>query len=78
VLSGDHAYDAQEVAERIRNRASELDLSHIGADAKLSLSIGLVCGSPPLVELIDRADRAMYTSKRRGKNTVTAEQGDIA
>jgi PleD family two-component response regulator len=37
----------------------------------ITLSIGLIEGSAPLNELIDKADRAMYSSKNKGKNKTT-------
>lgn len=69
--------EAAAVAERIREKAAVIDYSHIREGLSLSLSIGLVCGKPPLITLIERADRAMYVSKSRGKNTVTVAQTDL-
>lgn len=77
VLSDAGPTEAAVVAERIRQKAGALDYSHIREGLSLTLSIGLVCGKPPLVNLIERADRAMYVSKSRGKNSVTIAQVDL-
>lgn len=77
VLKGANPDHAQAIAERIRKKARKLEFPNISRDVRLSLSIGLVCGTAPLVDLIDRADRAMYMSKQRGKDMITAENSDI-
>lgn len=65
------AQDAFQVAERIRNNANRLDFTRYDPKLKLSLSIGLVEGPPPVSDLIVKADRAMYHSKSVGKNRTT-------
>jgi diguanylate cyclase (GGDEF)-like protein len=62
------------VAERIRNNI-EMHTFAIGDDLKLKLtaSLGYACypeDTRSKLELLDMADRAMYHSKSRGKNTV--------
>ena len=37
----------------------------------MTLSIGIVEGEEPVNELVEKADRAMYRSKNKGKNTTT-------
>jgi diguanylate cyclase (GGDEF) domain len=63
--------DAYMIAERIRSRASALEFTQHDIDLKLSLSIGLVEGNPPIKDLIVKADMAMYDSKIGGKNRTT-------
>ena len=61
------------LAEKIRQGVEELGSRGLGADIRTSLSIGAVSypddGSNP-DELLINADRAMYVSKRQGKNRV--------
>lgn len=65
--------EARAVAERIRRAVEE---AKPGGDIAVTTSIG-VSGSdrftaPSADELLDSADKAMYESKRRGKNRVTS------
>ena len=71
VLENTGAEEAYLVAERIRSCAGELDF--YGAESKfhITLSIGLIEGAAPLDELLEKADRAMYASKNKGKNKTT-------
>lgn len=71
VLESTGAQDAFQVAERIRSRAGALTFTAGEASFHITLSIGLMEGSAPLNELIEKADRAMYRSKNRGKNKTT-------
>ncbi|NLI54608.1 MAG: diguanylate cyclase [Clostridiales bacterium] len=71
VLEDTVADDAFLVAERIRNCANELKFTAGDTVFHITLSIGLIEGTGPLNELIDKADRAMYRSKNKGKNTTT-------
>jgi GGDEF domain-containing protein len=45
-------------------------------DLTLTLSIGLIEGDAPISELIGKADRAMYASKNKGKDSTTVFQSD--
>lgn len=63
--------DAYAVAERIRSCAGALVFAGGGASFHITLSIGLIEGAAPIEELIDKADRAMYSSKNKGKNKTT-------
>jgi len=65
------AEDAFLVAERIRTCTNTLKF--IGGETvfRITLSIGLAEGCAPLEELLDKADRAMYASKDKGKNQTT-------
>lgn len=67
---------AQQIVERVR---VELDRVMRERQWQVTLSIGLVSFSPPLVsvqEMIRSADEAMYAAKNMGKNRV--EQRDVA
>ena len=63
------------VAERIRQSVAEASIKAFDEALNITISIGIACfpddgKSPP--ELIDRADWALYRSKRTGKNKVTS------
>jgi len=63
-----------EVAERLRATIAESPAMINGAEVTTTVSIGMaVCPQDgrELVELMERADRAMYVSKRAGRNQVT-------
>ena len=74
LLSDTHAADAALVAERIRNRVSELSISLNGHIIKWTVSIGvaeLVEDDTRITALLRRADQALYTAKRSGRNLVS-------
>jgi len=80
ILENTSAEDAFLVAERIRACVNALEFSAGETVFHITLSIGLIEGTAPLNELLDKADRAMYASKNQGKNKTTffseeAEQG---
>ncbi|APW38086.1 hypothetical protein RD110_13510 [Rhodoferax koreense] len=64
------------VAERIRHAISELRIPHLhaGASEHVTVSLGAATSGPGAHcspgELLDAADRALYQSKRGGRNTV--------
>ena len=76
VLENTKAEDAFLVAERIRGCVGELSFCDCAPDLKITLSIGLIEGEAPLFELIGKADRAMYASKNKGKDSTTIFQND--
>jgi diguanylate cyclase (GGDEF)-like protein len=78
VLENISAEEAYTVAERIRYCASELEFSGGESLFHITLSIGLIEGAAPLNELLDKADRAMYASKNKGKNKTTIFAGEEA
>ena len=71
VLENTVAEGAYLVAERIRACANALTFTADDRAFHITLSIGLIEGNAPLNELIEKADRAMYSSKNRGKNKTT-------
>lgn len=76
VLESTRADDARLVAERIRGCVSELRFLECAPDLTLTLSIGLIEGDALISELIAKADRAMYASKNKGKDSTTVFQSD--
>ena len=78
VLENTGAEEAYFVAERIRSCTGDLEFSGGEALFHITLSIGLIEGAAPLNELLDKADRAMYASKNRGKNKTTLFTEEVA
>jgi diguanylate cyclase (GGDEF)-like protein len=77
LLSDTNAADAALVAERIRNRVSELSISLNGHIIKWTVSIGvaeLVEDDTRITALLRRADQALYTAKRSGRNLVSGSK----
>lgn len=63
------------VAERIRKAIEEAEIHAYDASLKITVSIGTASFSQDgktSAELIDKADKALYYSKDRGRNCVTA------
>lgn len=71
LLEHTYAEDAFLVAERIRTCTNALEFSGAESVFHITLSIGLIDGIAPLDELLEKADRAMYISKNKGKNKTT-------
>lgn len=59
-----------EVAEKIRQRIEEQPVVSSNGTFKLSASLGVAEGIQSLEEVIKRADEAMYSAKRGGRNQV--------
>ena len=71
------AHDAAQVAEELRKEVEQLVVLHKGIRITVTISVG-VCVAESLSRLsvhdvIDKADRAMYVSKKSGKNRVTVD-----
>ncbi len=77
ILENTSAEDAFLIAERIRSCAGALTFSSGGETFHITLSIGLIEGTSPINELIEKADRAMYSSKDNGKNRTTLFSEDV-
>ena len=71
ILDDTGAEEAYLVAERIRSCANALTFSGGGATFHMTLSIGLMEGTELIDSMIEKADRAMYRSKGKGKNSTT-------
>ena len=67
-------HDPAETAEKIRRSVAAAAVEYGGHSINVTVSVGVCAGelaSMPLHQLIDRADKAMYLSKRSGKGRVT-------
>ncbi len=65
--------EARRVLERVRERiAGQTVALDTGSSLSVTVSFGLTLMTPrrPLEELIDRADKALYTAKQSGRNRV--------
>jgi diguanylate cyclase (GGDEF)-like protein len=80
VMPGSSAGSTAGVAERIRQR---IEAHRLGspdlADLRVTASIGLsVSGDTSADELVNRADQALYSAKRAGKNRVVDASAEAA
>ncbi len=81
ILPGTNLYNATFVGERIRKKMEEQDFSNIGINRKITISLGLaelddLITSNPIEDidpdfLIEKADEALYYSKKHGKNQLS-------
>jgi len=69
---------AEKIAERIRNSIENLDILYDGQHLNLTISIGVAEYNPKTDQtaksLVDRADKALYTSKQTGRNKVSVAE----
>ncbi len=73
ILPNTTIHEAHEVGERIRSKIEEINFIVEGRpNTSLTVSIGVATlkGTDLAKDLLDRADKALLTAKRRGKNTV--------
>lgn len=73
ILSSADAAAARPIAERIRDRVADVQVDGFGAPIRLTCSIGVAASDTLGVwgeHLIARADAAVYTAKRSGRNRV--------
>ena len=62
-------------AEEIRLKCAEVSIQHEGQALRVTMSFGVACypdHGQAADEIIIKADKAMYISKNRGRNKVTA------
>lgn len=74
VLSDTDQAGARIFAERLRQAVEHLLVQYNGQDIRFTISLGVADLSAPAndhAELIARADQALYTSKKTGRNRVT-------
>lgn len=74
VLPGVTTLSAQKRAEEIRRKCSEVIIQHDGKSLKVTMSFGVATypvHGQKADEIIIKADKAMYKSKRSGRNKVT-------
>jgi diguanylate cyclase (GGDEF)-like protein len=73
---------ALEIGERIRQNVREMDLVEAGVTDRVTVSVGVASGQQAgetIDEIVERADRALYTAKRTGRDRVVeAWNGDTA
>jgi diguanylate cyclase (GGDEF)-like protein len=65
---------AESVAERLRSVVAEKPFPLGPEPLTVTISIGIAEGSVAPTELLKDADRALYASKRKGRNCVTAAE----
>lgn len=64
---------ALEVGERIRQNVRELDMIDAGVTERVTVSVGVASGEhagEPIEDIVERADRALYSAKRSGRDRV--------
>jgi diguanylate cyclase (GGDEF)-like protein len=74
-LSGHDLATASRVAEKIRTTIANAGMQKEGVSLKPTISVGVACypeSGVELLELISRADEALYRAKAQGKNRVSA------
>ncbi|WP_156170604.1 GGDEF domain-containing protein [Luteimonas sp. FCS-9] len=73
VLPGHDAAHARLVGERMRMAVEDVDVRHEGQRVALTVSIGIAsrrAGERTAAETLARADKALYSAKREGRNRV--------
>lgn len=72
------ARTASKIAERIRSSIENLDILYDGQHLNLTISIGVAQYNADIdataKALVDRADKALYTSKQTGRNKVSVAE----
>jgi diguanylate cyclase (GGDEF)-like protein len=64
---------ALEIGERIRQSVRDLDLIEAGVTERVTVSVGVASGEhagEPIEDIVERADRALYSAKRSGRDRV--------
>ena len=64
---------ALEIGERVRQNVRNLDLIEAGVTERVTVSVGVASGEEagePIEEVVERADRALYSAKRSGRDRV--------
>ncbi|HYO86585.1 MAG TPA: diguanylate cyclase [Dermatophilaceae bacterium] len=77
LMPGADAAGLTAAAERVRVLVENSWLEHAGTRLQVTVSVGATLARPDdsPEELVDRADRLMYQSKRAGRNRVTTDAG---
>jgi diguanylate cyclase (GGDEF)-like protein len=79
LIRGDNG-DGYELAERLRRAVEAADIEVRGECLYATISAGVASypdGAANEAQLIERADAALYESKRRGRNRVTIYAGEV-
>lgn len=79
LLPGAEQASLERAAERLRMLVEHSWFEHGSEQVRVTISIGAVMAEPgeSAVEVVDRADRLMYESKRAGRNCVTTVHGQL-
>lgn len=73
ILPGVGCDEAKAIAERLREKVANIDLSKLNIKQQLTVSIGVACLEqiePDFDDLLNAADLAMYYAKANGRNRV--------
>jgi diguanylate cyclase (GGDEF)-like protein len=68
---------ALEIGERIRQSVRDMDLAEAGVTDRVTVSVGVASShtaGETIDEIVERADRALYTAKRTGRDRVVEAQ----
>jgi len=77
ILPGYGADPARQLGERIRSAVGQLRLHNNGQPVRFTVSIGVagrLPGEEDTAGMVERADKALYTAKRNGRNQVQVAQ----
>jgi len=73
ILPGVNCNEAKAIAERLREKVANMELSSLNVKQQVTVSVGVAClesVSPNFDELLNAADLAMYFAKADGRNRV--------
>jgi len=70
---------AVEIAERVRNNLEQSAVLYEGNEFFITASIGIsqYRDGDTRESLLNRADQAMYTAKKSGRNRICLEKGEV-
>jgi len=71
ILEDTLTVDARRIAERVQNKVRLIEIPEYGDKIRITLSIGLSEGIGDVNTIINQADKAMYDSKKQGKNRIS-------
>jgi diguanylate cyclase (GGDEF)-like protein/PAS domain S-box-containing protein len=79
LLPGTSQAGLHAVAERVRMLVANSWIQKDDAQARVTVSVGATMALPheSAEELVDRADRYMYASKKNGRNRITSDTGEL-